>query len=589
MNFESLANELLLDIFDYYYVIDLLRTFFGLNIRINNLIGKYFQSRVMDFRSMSKHDFDIICRDYLPSFFDSVSAIHLSDDGATPHQLFCFLSHNISFHQFTHLRSLTLHCGPCKSVQKSILSELCHLSSDLTDLSLTFDDKPYFHSEESILPFVNSIWSLPNLTKCYLCIEDLPVSTIVSLSLTDLTIKRGSYSLDKISLLFKHTPHLKNLTIPSVQLNPDNQIELPVVPSLNMLNTIFIASEENMVAKFVEKMPNLCHLTFRTFGLCIDGHQLEKIIGQNLPNLKVLEFRMSLTPDRHLDIKTQVDRLLEPFQNPFWIDEHRWFIQCHWISSMDNVYLYTLPYAFDYFDFHQSLQSKSTLIYDDDFYQSYNHVHDLIVHSPSEQNGLDLINIRFNNVRYLLIDSLLNNHFLSIIPNLNHLVYLDITIFNNDPRYKSQLQNLLNRAPRLYSLRFGTGMSPSKFCEKLVINLRSSSVRRLILRDVRRQWYNNLQCALLSHSSLGEQCEILEIDVENETCIYDLVDSMVNLRALYVRSWITSANSATANAAGFVPYYDNNEVIKTFVMITDEEENADALLTDGTSTRFFDL
>jgi hypothetical protein len=51
----------------------------------------------------------------------------------------------------------------------------------------------------------------------------------------------------------------------------------------------------------------------------------------------------------------------------------------------------------------------------------------------------------------------------------------------------------------------------------------------------------------------------------------------------------TQANGSTANAAGLVPYYDAKEVIKTFVMVTDEEENTDAQLADGTSTRFFNL
>ncbi|CAF0716953.1 unnamed protein product [Adineta steineri] len=63
MNFESLANELLLDIFDYYSVIHLLRTLFGLNIRINNLVLEYFRSPVIDFRSLTLHygPYDIDC------------------------------------------------------------------------------------------------------------------------------------------------------------------------------------------------------------------------------------------------------------------------------------------------------------------------------------------------------------------------------------------------------------------------------------------------------------------------------------------------------------------------------------------------
>jgi hypothetical protein len=52
---------------------------------------------------------------------------------------------------------------------------------------------------------------------------------------------------------------------------------------------------------------------------------------------------------------------------------------------------------------------------------------------------------------------------------------------------------------------------------------------------------------------------------------------------------VTKADGSTANAAGLVPYYDAKEVIKTFVMVTDEEENANGTTADGSSTRFFEL
>jgi len=52
---------------------------------------------------------------------------------------------------------------------------------------------------------------------------------------------------------------------------------------------------------------------------------------------------------------------------------------------------------------------------------------------------------------------------------------------------------------------------------------------------------------------------------------------------------ITKADGSTANAAGLVPYYDAKEIIKTFVMVTDEEENANGTIADGSSSRFFEL
>lgn len=51
----------------------------------------------------------------------------------------------------------------------------------------------------------------------------------------------------------------------------------------------------------------------------------------------------------------------------------------------------------------------------------------------------------------------------------------------------------------------------------------------------------------------------------------------------------TKASGSTSPAASLVPYYDKNEVIKTFIIVTDEEENTNAKTKDGRSWRFFEL
>ena len=51
----------------------------------------------------------------------------------------------------------------------------------------------------------------------------------------------------------------------------------------------------------------------------------------------------------------------------------------------------------------------------------------------------------------------------------------------------------------------------------------------------------------------------------------------------------TRADGGTAPAACLVPYYDNKEIIKTFVMVTDEEENANGTTADGATWRFYNL
>lgn len=51
----------------------------------------------------------------------------------------------------------------------------------------------------------------------------------------------------------------------------------------------------------------------------------------------------------------------------------------------------------------------------------------------------------------------------------------------------------------------------------------------------------------------------------------------------------TNVGGGTANAIALLPYYLQKESIKTFIMVTDEEENESIELADGSKTRFFKL
>ena len=69
------------------------------------------------------------------------------------------------------------------------------------------------------------------------------------------------------------------------------------------------------------------------------------------------------------------------------------------------------------------------------------------------------------------------------------------------------------------------------------------SVRALGLKTIK---YNNEQCAQLTRSPLGMQCEVLYIYVKNRTCILDLVKTMVNLRFLYVQCYENQRNQQSS-------------------------------------------
>ncbi|CAF4628908.1 unnamed protein product [Rotaria sp. Silwood1] len=61
-------------------------------------------------------------------------------------------------------------------------------------------------------------------------------------------------------------------------------------------------------------------------------------------------------------VDEQVDELLNTYRTPFWLDKYGWFVRCDWNPGIGNFYLYTLPYAFGYFDISDSTIWKSTCL-----------------------------------------------------------------------------------------------------------------------------------------------------------------------------------------------------------------------------------
>jgi hypothetical protein len=88
-----------------------------------------------------------------------------------------------------------------------------------------------------------------------------------------------------------------------------------------------------------------------------------------------------------------------------------------------------------------------------------------------------------------------------------------------------------NRISCLYSLKLGSW--PLSSTQMPPFEYSNTSILELGLQDVDRCYYTE-QCATLSRSSLGIQCEILSTAVENRTNVIDLINTMANLRALNI-------------------------------------------------------
>ncbi|CAM4766657.1 unnamed protein product [Rotaria magnacalcarata] len=163
MQFESLSNELLLDLFEFFDGVHLFGAFYGLNNCFNTLLLVHCLQYHFDFQLLSKRKFDLICQEYLPSIIDRVTSIRLSDSDETPNLVDRFLiTYGFNFTQFTHLYSLSLiQVGSLEKIS-AILTEFSDFAQP-TRLQLM---ECFYRQEDDLTRLINNIWHLPKLTHC---------------------------------------------------------------------------------------------------------------------------------------------------------------------------------------------------------------------------------------------------------------------------------------------------------------------------------------------------------------------------------------------------------------------------------------
>lgn len=528
MNFESLANELILDIFEYFDGLDILRIFFGLNSRLNQLLCNHFQSYTFNLRSISRLNFDRICREYLPLIINQVVSFHLANDDETPNLPEDFLSYGFHFDQFISLKSLTLYSIHSPELLNQIIVQCRHLER----LKIK-----HCNIQESN-GLMNDIWSLPLK---YCCFENFFSKgqyfsniQVICKTMKYLVIDSFYEDLNSLYHLFHSTPALRHLSISLNGCAGDDEVINPCTSSIDSLNLVF-RSSINSLANFLQYLPNLSSLTITMTDAYMNGNEWERILLDYLPNVRKLRFRMNVPLSDNREKETQIDDLLKTFQTDFWIKEHQWFVQCDWSAFgwSELVLVYTLPYDFTDFSYYDTIQSRST--YSNPIeYPVYDRVHTLR-HSFSDalpMNETVQLNPRFSSITDLQLYLPLTDHFSSCLASLEHLKFLHVTIVDNS--FDQQLQFLLDRATNLYSL---TLRSRIDFHIDFM-QISSASLRRLDLQSksfFRLDYFDDEDCQSLTQSSIGKQCEVLLISVKTRSTIRELIAQMSNLRSLTVQ------------------------------------------------------
>lgn len=190
-----------------------------------------------------------------------------------------------------------------------------------------------------------------------------------------------------------------------------------------------------------------------------------------------------------------------------------------------------MPYAFNKFDCHGPLLSKSTCS-EENSQWSYDLVHELH-YDVQPFTCSNLSDIQFHKLEKLTIRSPPTNYFCSMVPTLKYLTSLKIVISNVDEEYKSQLERLLSQASSIRSISFDF-TKQYNLIDSLPLHIEKSSLKRIKLAWI--GYYTQEQCAIISHSSLFMHCEELEITLAEPSSVAYLIETMPCPILLYVRS-----------------------------------------------------
>jgi hypothetical protein len=336
-----------------------------------------------------------------------------------------------------------------------------------------------------------------------------------------------------------------------------------------------------MLEHVLENLPNLYQLKCDLI-VYINGYQWETIIKKSLPKLKIFQMKMRFPPFNKQNKEEQLNEIIDSYRTKFWINEHRWFIRCHWYTLDEKrdvfhfIDVFTVPYSFSSFwEDNICLLAKSTVQYDNEYLQCPC-ITSLDYGSSSFTDPIRS-RLRFNNLEHLSLSLPFNEQFFFIVSKFDRLRSLFVHTDKNKNlnNIQFQLQLILDQASRLYSLEFTTWSRSDS--EPPFKGLHSASVRRLdLIRfnfNDQDYHFDEKECIELSRSPLGIQCETLIITVKNQRNILTLINNMPNLRSLYVHSldhyW--PANGSVASAMDELVRWLRQQLPPTCAVSKDEK------------------
>ena len=293
--FEILPVEVFYKILNHLNTSEIFHSLYNVCQRVNAFLISYNRYE-LDFSSISRSNFDIVCNSIRPQ---NIISLILSDDNQTPGQIGLFLSLTDS-QELNRLRSLTL----LQIETRHLIVFLQHVSvHNLISLTVKWRGGSRFHSNATqILTLLSSAISQPNLRYLDLTLwiyEIKNLSWPTGCTLQYLRIDGCSFS--EYCLILRHSPHLKTIVLSNCSMYDIDNTFLSssfVRPSYDQLLSLTMENIGNirmtMLKSFLSVTPSLVYLKLVGNGHihenAFDGSRWKHFIRQHLCLLDKFEF-----------------------------------------------------------------------------------------------------------------------------------------------------------------------------------------------------------------------------------------------------------------------------------------------------------
>jgi hypothetical protein len=341
--FINLPTEILYHIFDYCDIQTVLLKLRRVCKRLRTIVYKYNRFHV------EFNERNIMSVGHLLHIVPNHSIVSLNMHSMKRwYEVFNDLVHKYKA-RFTRLRYLTI-----PEVKDEHWKDLFTNKSsiELISLKIAFIDGP----TRSIFSKLSSMLTKLNVQKLYVIsleYEAEYMSWPIPCKLTYLKLRSCLYG--EYLLLLHQLPCLKILELEECIMNTENMCTPSSdITSISQLTCLIITNCSvpiEYLRSLVFETPKLRHLKLcyrkEIFKSVADIYDWEKFIRTELNFLDTCEFLVhyKIPPND----KTNLQLILAPFLESFWLNEKRWFIGCEYVLGQSTILLYTVPTNFDFY------------------------------------------------------------------------------------------------------------------------------------------------------------------------------------------------------------------------------------------------